>query len=103
MTSLPAFDTHFYYQELIKAGFSPDQADAQTRLQSEVLSSLITGKLATKEDVTSLKIEMKNDVSRLESKITSTDFKLTWLLGLTGIFGGIYTLSHVVQNFCHLH
>jgi hypothetical protein len=113
MTSLP-FDTHFYYQELLKAGFNPAQADTQTRLQAGILSSLITEKLATKEDLAALKAELKgdmsvfkteikNDVTRLENKISSTDFKLTWLLGLTGFFGSILTISHLFHNFCHFN
>jgi hypothetical protein len=136
MASLPAFDTHLYYQKLVKAGFNPEQADVQTKLQSEILSSLITEKLATKEDLTLLKVEIKqdmyafkteikqdmyafkteikedmsefkvaikNDVTRLENKISSTDFKLTWLLGLTGFFGSILTISHLFHNFCHFN
>jgi hypothetical protein len=102
MASLP-FDTHFYYQELVKAGFNPTQADTQTRLQAGILSSLITEKIATKEDLSALKAELKNDVTRLEIKISSTDFKLTWLLGLTGFFGSILTISHLFHNFCHFN
>lgn len=107
---LPAFDTHAYVKRLRDAGVSEAQAEAQVELQVQVLSSLVTEKLATKEDITqlkhenaqgfarlenlikeetaSLKAEMKQESMRLENLITQEsirargDFKkLDWMLG----------------------
>jgi hypothetical protein len=137
MRSIPAFDTHAYYQQLTKAGFTSDQAEIQIRLQTDLLSSLTTEKLATKDDISELKedivklkastnqdiaglkqdmiefkaeikqdmtefkTEIKKDVSRLENKISSTDYKLSWLLALTGSFGSILTALQLILHFCH--
>ena len=58
MSALPAFDTYAYVKRLKAAGFNEAQAEAQADLQSEVLSSLITDKLATKEDLAHLEARM---------------------------------------------
>lgn len=158
MAHLSIFDTHVYYLDLVKAGFTSEQAEAQTRLQTDVLSSLTTEKFATTEDITDLKTELKRnfatkqditelrremvefksdikqdmtefkseikhemvefkteikhemiefktdikkDVFRLENKISTTDYKLNWLLGLTGTFTSVFTLIQIFQYFCH--
>jgi ribosomal protein L9 len=148
MNSIPTFDTYAYYQQLKSAGFTSEQAEVQTQLQANVLSSLMTEKLATKEDITELKQDMvefkteikqemvefkaeikqemvefkaeikqemsgfktevkqdiadiKKDVFRLENKISSTDNKLSWLLGLTGTFGSLFTAIQIIPHFCH--
>lgn len=70
--SMPAFDTHAYVKRLQQAGFNEKQAEAQAELQSEVLSTLVTEKLATKGDIIRLESELKH---------------LTWMTGflLTGV------------------
>lgn len=92
--TFPAFDTHAYVKRLQKAGFNEEQAEAQAELQAQVLSSLVTEKLATKEDITDLKNELKCDITRLESE-TKQEFahingkfnQLNWMIGflLTGM------------------
>ena len=62
---LPAFDTHAYVKRLKLAGFSDEQAEAQSELQAEVLSSLVTEKLATKDDLTSHVSELKHAITEL--------------------------------------
>lgn len=71
MAALPAFDTHAYVKRLKAAGFNEAQAEAQADLQSEVLSSLVTEKLATKEDMAGLKNEMKLEISELRNELKS--------------------------------
>ena len=78
-TSLPAFDTHAYVKRLKAAGFNEEQAEAQADLQSQVLSSLVTEKLATKEDITHLEKELIHITGRLN--------QMNWMVGflLTGV------------------
>src|SRR4051794_7916371 len=92
---LPAFDTHAYVKRLRSVGFNEDQAEAQAELQPQVLSSLVTEKLATKADVSDLKndialaqSELKSEVARLGSEMKQdsihTDEKfntLNWMIG----------------------
>jgi hypothetical protein len=181
MIHLSVFDTHVYYLELVKAGFTSEQAEVQTKLQTGILSSLTTEKFATTENIEELKAELKRDfatkkdiaelkaelkqdivelkastnqditelrrdmaefkseikqemtefkseikqemtgfrseikhemvefkteikkdVFRLENKISTTDNKLNWLLGLTGTFCSVFTLMQILQHLCHL-
>lgn len=98
---LPAFDTHAYVKRLKAAGFSEQQAEAQAELQAQVLSTLVTEKLATKEDIAGLKMDIvrlenatKEDILRLENE-TKQEFiriagrfnQLNWMVGflLTGV------------------
>jgi hypothetical protein len=60
--ALPAFDTHAYIKRLKAAGFNEKQAEAQSELQAEVLSSLVTEKLATKDDL----LRIEQDLLRIE-------------------------------------
>jgi carbamoylphosphate synthase small subunit len=69
MSALPAFDTHAYVKRLRAAGFNEAQAEAQAELQSEVLSSLVTEKLATKEDMMELKNSTKHDMLELRNEV----------------------------------
>ena len=64
---LPAFDTHAFVKRLKLAGFSDEQAEAQSELQAEILSSLVTEKLATKEDLLDIATELKHDIAALSS------------------------------------
>lgn len=95
--ALPAFDTHAYVKRLRNAGVSEEQAEAQAELQAQVLSSLVTEKLATKEDIADLKM----DIVRLENE-TKQEFirmagkfnQLNWMLGflLTGVVTTLFKL-----------
>ena len=103
--ALPAFDTHAYVKRLRNAGVSEEQAEAQAELQAQVLSSLVTEKLATKEDLANLRKEdivgLKMDIARLEHE-TKQEFirmagkfnQLNWMLGflLTGVVTTLFKL-----------
>ena len=96
---LPAFDTLAYAKRLKLVGFNDAQAEAQAELQAEVLSSLVTEKLATKDDVvhatnelrqelTALSAETKQEFIRQDARINQLDVKFTgkfnqvdWMLG----------------------
>lgn len=80
--SLPAFDTHAYVKRLQQAGFDEKQAEAQAELQSQVLSALVTEKLATKEDIIRLEGELKH---------------LTWMAGF--LLTGVVTM--LIKMFLH--
>ena len=69
MMALPAFDTHAYVKRLKAAGFNEQQAEAQAELQAQVLSSLVTEKLATKEDILRLEYSNKEDITGLKADI----------------------------------
>lgn len=81
--SLPAFDTHAYVKRLKSAGFNEEQAEAQAELQAEVLSSLITEKLATKEDIKHLESETKQELIHITGRLN----QMNWIIGflLTGV------------------
>jgi predicted phage-related endonuclease len=67
--ALPAFDTYAYVKRLKQAGFNEEQAVAQSELQAQVLSALVTEKLATKADIARLENELKNESTRLENEL----------------------------------
>jgi hypothetical protein len=99
--TLPAFDTHAYVKRLKKAGFNEEQAEAQAELQAQVLSNLVTEKLATKDDIMELKKDnlrlehtLREDMTRLEHKFEQEFIRiagkfstLNWMVGfmLTGM------------------
>jgi hypothetical protein len=112
--SLPAFDTHAYVKRLREAGVEEKQAEAQAELQAQVLSSLVTEKLATKDDILRLENATKEDISRLaqaakddivrlENK-TEQEFiringkfnLLNWMVGFL-LAGVVSTLAGVVS------
>ncbi len=88
--ALPAFDTHAYVKRLKAAGFNEEQAEAQATLQAEVLSTLVTEKLATKEDITELRNELKQEIISLAGKFN----QLSWMVGflLTGMLAVLFKL-----------
>lgn len=95
--NLPAFDTLAYVKKLIASGVQPTQAEVQAELQSEILSSLVTQKLATKDDIALLKA---NDET-LNAKINAVDSKITWLISLVSLIGLAITslnLWHIIHS-----
>lgn len=88
--SLPAFDTHAYVKRLRQAGFNEEQAEAQAELQAQVLSALVTEKLATKDDVLRLENETKQEFIRITGKFNL----LTWMTGflLMGVVSILFKL-----------
>ena len=90
MTTL-TFDTLAYAKKLKEAGFTEQQADAQTDALATVLKSG-AGELATGRDLTDLRTLLKQDIDRVEAKLearlnvleehTEGRFKLLqWMLG----------------------
>ena len=61
-----AFDTYAAVKKLKEAGFTEQQAEAQTALLTEV----IAGELATKHDIETLRTDMKHDMKELEFRLT---------------------------------
>ena len=66
MVPLPAFNMFDYVKRLISAGFTAQQAEVQAHLQEEVILSLISEKLATKDE---LKFELCQVESELKQEI----------------------------------
>lgn len=62
--TIAAFDTLNYSKKLVKAGFSPAQAEAQIQMLSE-----LTTQLATKQDLKLLKQELKQEMKSLEFRL----------------------------------
>jgi len=95
MVPLPAFNMFDYVKRLISAGFTAQQAEVQAHLQEEVILSLISEKLATKDelkfelcqveselkqeillarrelkiDINRVESELKNEINRVESEL----------------------------------
>ena len=90
---LPAFDTHAFVKRLKLVGFSDEQAEAQADLQSEVLSSLMTEKLATKEYIKHL----DEKINKLDVKCDGKFSQLYWMLGflLAANMTVLYKLFHM--------
>jgi len=78
-----AFDTYAAVKKLKEAGFTEQQAEAQTALLTEV----IAGDLATKHDIETLRADMKHDMKELELRLT---IKLGAMLALA--VGAVATL-----------
>jgi hypothetical protein len=98
--ALPAFDTHAYVKRLKAAGFNEAQAEAQAELQSQVLSALVTEKLATKDDIANLKRDIadvkrdvKEDIMRFEHE-TKQEF-----VRLEATFNGKFNLLNWMLGF----
>ena len=73
MTAI-TFDTLAFADALKKGGFTPQQAEAQARAQSELFANLVNEKLATKDDILRLELATKEDFKRLEHA-TKEDIK----------------------------
>jgi hypothetical protein len=85
MTTL-ALDTYAAVKKLQAAGFTEQQAQAQTAL----LTELVESELATKRDIEALRSELKRDLKeldlRFEARLTETKADIIrWTIG-AGIF-----------------
>ena len=71
--SVLAFDTHAAVKKLQQAGFTEQQAEAQTAL----LMDVIVGEVATKLDVENVRTELKHDIEavRLDIENVRADLK----------------------------
>ena len=67
-----ALDTYAAIKKLKQAGFTEQQAEAQTALLSEV----VTGELATKHDLKDLESVFKGDLKDLETALRQDMFRL---------------------------
>lgn len=80
-----SFDTLQYREELVKNGFTAEQADSITKANSTAFSQLITlREIATKHDIQYIKTELQQFILK---SITTTIMILT----------GIQTLLHFIN------
>lgn len=86
MTTL-TFDTLAYVKTLREAGVEEKQAEAQAAALSNVLKASAT-ELATQRDIESLRVDLKQDIVKLDARLslieerTEGRFKLLqWMLG----------------------
>ena len=62
------FDTLQYAKKLKEAGFTERQAEAQ----AEALAEIVDDRLATKQDIVELRVDLKRDIKELEYKLVIT-------------------------------
>lgn len=74
--SLPAFDTLKYTKSLEESGINRKEAEAHAKAQMESLSALMEEKLVTKEDLVSVKTELKLDMKDMKISL------IKWMIGL---------------------
>ena len=72
-----AFDTHAAINKLKAAGFTEQQAEAQTALLSEIVG----GELVTKRDMKELESSLKQELRVLEEHTEGRFKLLQWMLG----------------------
>lgn len=94
--TIPAFDTLAFVKKLIASGIPEKQAEAHAEIQAQILSELVTEKLATKDDLFKLEEHLKQEFIKLEAKVDNLDTKFTgkfnhlyWMFGfiVTGLAG----------------
>ena len=61
------FDTHSSFTRLKRAGFTDQQAEAQT----DILRDLVDGRLATKRDLQELEARLESKIKELETRLES--------------------------------
>lgn len=71
------FNAFKYTKQLEEAGFSREQAE----MQLQVISEIIEGDLATKQDVKNLETELKSTAERLEHKMLQSEYRIIIKLG----------------------
>lgn len=88
--ALPAFDTHAYVKKLKTLGIPESQAEGIVDFQNQVLSELVTEKLATREDLKHLEHKIKEELTRLKGNFTL----LNWMIGflLAGVVSILFKL-----------
>lgn len=84
------FDTLRYSKNLINAGFTPQQAEAQ----AEALKDVIDENLATKRDLFEVKRDLETAIHNVELKLKELELRMTIKLGgmLVGGIGGLVVL-----------
>lgn len=78
MTAMPqyAFDTLKYVKRLEKAGLKPEVAEAQAEVQLEALSNFLDRHVASKDDIKSLEIKIKESEIRILGRIDKQDARI---------------------------
>jgi len=94
--TFPIFDTYAHIKRLYAAGFTTEQAETQTALHAEILSMLITEKLATKDDLEHLENKLENKINHLDVKFTEKFKLLYWMM--TGVMAGTGSLIVAVGS-----
>lgn len=84
------FDTLKYSKVLEGVGVSREQAEAHIRIISEI----VEGDLATKQDIQSLERSTKQEIEKLENKLVQMEYRLVIKLG--AVVGGIVTFAIAV-------
>ena len=82
-------DTHRIVKRLKDAGFTDSQAETVTDIIAETRASDLTD-VATKADITSLRTEIKADLSALETRIMK--WLVPLLIGQTGLIVALIKL-----------
>lgn len=67
-----------YVKQLEDAGYTREQAETHV----QVVSEIIQGDLATKKDLLEVKIELRQEIQRLDYKIDSVEQRLVINLGI---------------------
>lgn len=75
-----AFDTLQYSKDLQQSGMPEAQAEAVVRLHAQSLQELVDNRLATKEDIKELRIELKGEMSELRGELSELRGKLSGAL-----------------------
>ena len=82
--NMPAFDTLKYTQDLEDAGMDRTQAEALAEAQSKILSVLMEEKLATKEDLLKVQVNL-----------------IKWMVGLVSGWGALLISVMSALKFLH--
>ncbi len=69
------FDIFEQYDNLIASGIPAEQPRAQLNVLKDTLSTIVQN-MATKEDIKSLAVAMKEDVNRIEAKVDTLEKSL---------------------------
>ena len=92
MSSSLAFDTLAYAKKLKKTGFT----EAQAEVQAEALAEIIDERLATKQDILTLKKDIKELEVSLKRDIKELEMRLTIRLGAM-LTAGIVIVAALVK------
>ncbi len=64
------FDTLAYANKLKAAGADPKRAEVQAEANAEMITSLVEGTLATKQDIADLRADLRQEIAELETRLT---------------------------------
>jgi hypothetical protein len=80
------FDTLAYSKRLREAGFTEQQAEAQTQAQQQVVQDILGAQIATKGDINGLEKHIKDEIHNLKIQIAV----LKWMMGV--MLAGVVSL-----------